>query len=63
MIGETNKRVDAVRDELGSMIHETNKRIDRLYEVVVRRNEHETLVRDVHELKSRVEDLERRLAA
>jgi len=54
MIDETNKRVDSVRDELVSMIGETNKRIDRLYEVVVRREEH-------GRLEMRMDNLEKRM--
>jgi chromosome segregation ATPase len=71
-IRETNKRIDALRGEFGSEIKETTKRIDeagkkldsrldRLYEVVVRRDEHSQVVqrlmaleRDVNELKSRL---------
>ena len=44
---ELNARIDSVREELNKRIDETNKRIDetnkrldRLYEVIVRRNEH-----------------------
>ena len=62
-IDDMNRRIDSVRDELVAMIGETNKRIDRLYEVVVRRDEQETLVREVQELKFRVDNLERKLAA
>ena len=62
-IDDTNQRIDSVRDELGAMIGETNKRIDRLYEVVVRREEQETLVKEVQDLKFRVDKLERQAAA
>jgi len=69
-IDETNKRIDSVRDELVSMIgetnnriDETNKRIDRLYEVIVRRDEHSEVVIKVIDLEKRVAGLEQRLAA
>jgi uncharacterized coiled-coil protein SlyX len=62
-IDETNNRIDSVRDELVSMIGETNKRIDRLYEVIVRRDEHSEVVIKVIDLEKRVVGLEQRLAA
>lgn len=69
-IDETNKRIDSVRDELVVMIGETNKRIDhtnehinRLYEVVVRRDEHDKLAREIQEIRLRVDNLERKTAA
>jgi len=61
-IDETNKRIDSVRDELVSMIGETNKRIDRLYEVIVRRDEHSEMVIKVIDLEKRIVSLEGRLA-
>ena len=39
-IDETNNRIDAVRVDLTKRMDETNNRIDRLYEVIVRRDEH-----------------------
>ncbi|MBW1804083.1 MAG: hypothetical protein JRJ85_25535, partial [Deltaproteobacteria bacterium] len=39
-LADQSRRIDAVREDLGSMITETNKRLDRLYEVIVRRDEH-----------------------
>ena len=62
-IDETNKRIDSVRDELVSMIRETNKRMDRLYEVIVRREEHDKLEARLSALETKVGDLERRIAA
>jgi tetrahydromethanopterin S-methyltransferase subunit G len=52
MFGETTRRLD-----------EINKRMDRLYEVIVRRDEHTAVERQVEDLRKRVETLERRLAA
>jgi len=62
-IDETNKRIDSVGDELVSMIGETNRRIDRLYEVIVRRDEHSEVVIKIIDLEKRVVGLEQRLAA
>ncbi len=39
-IDETNKRMDALRVELRDELIKTNVRMDRLYEVIVRREEH-----------------------
>jgi deoxyhypusine synthase len=44
-------------------IDESNKRIDRLYEVVVRKDEHTNLERKVDDLSNRVDRIERELAA
>ncbi len=62
-IDDTNKRIDSVRDELFAVLSETNKRLDRLYEIVVRREEHSELVMKVLGIERRLADLERRLAA
>jgi uncharacterized coiled-coil DUF342 family protein len=69
-IDETNKRIDAMRTELTERLDETNKRIDdtndrlnRLYEVIVRRDEHEGLAQRLARLEQKVEDLAGRLAA
>jgi uncharacterized coiled-coil protein SlyX len=54
-------RTDVLRDDLGNQIQAINVRLDRLYEVIVRRDEHQQLEtrlfameRDITELKSRV---------
>ena len=62
-IDETNKRIDAVREELGSKVTETNKRLDRLYEVIVRRDEHAGVERRVAILEQDMAEIKRRLAA
>ena len=76
-IDETNKRIDAVREELKLEIIETNKRIDetnkridetntrlnRLYEVVVRRDEHSKIEARVAALERDVNELKRQIAA
>jgi len=65
-LDETNKRIDELRVELRDEIaknnmrlDETNKRIDRLYEVIVRRDEHEKLQDEVEGIK----EVMQRLAA
>jgi uncharacterized coiled-coil DUF342 family protein len=62
-IDETNIRIDSARDELVSMIGEINKRIDRLYEVIVRRDEHIGLEIKLENLVQRIEAIERKVAA
>jgi len=62
-IDETNKRIDEVREDLGSKIWETNKRLDRLYEVIVRRDEHAGVERRVASLEQDMAEIKRRLAA
>ncbi|RLA93928.1 MAG: hypothetical protein DRG83_20330, partial [Deltaproteobacteria bacterium] len=62
-IDTTNERIDSVRDELVGMIRETNKRLDRLYEVIVRREEHDKIETRVAILESKLADIERKLAA
>ncbi len=54
-IDETNKRIDSVREEL-------NQRIDRLYEVIVRRDEHYKLDQRVANLERVVNDLKLKAA-
>lgn len=63
-------RIDAVREELGARIDaldgrldDTNKRLDRLYEVIVRRDEHYQLAGRLERLEVEVAELKRRLAA
>ena len=63
-------RIDAVREELGGRIDalgtrldDTNKRLDRLYEVIVRREEHFGLEVRVSTLEQELSALKKRLAA
>ena len=60
---ETNKRIDALRIELRGEIAKTNIRLDRLYEVIVRRDEHEILERRMAHLEKEVNDIKRAIAA
>ena len=65
-IDETNNRIDSVRDSLGGKIDsvkdELTKRIDRLYEVIVRRDEHSGLDRRVAKVEFELNDLKRMAA-
>jgi uncharacterized coiled-coil DUF342 family protein len=64
VLGVTNKRIDDLSlqmVEVNRRIDETNNRLNRLYEVIVRREEHTTLEqkfieleREVHEIKSKM---------
>ena len=62
-LDETNKRVDGVRDELTRQIQEINKRLDRLYEVIVRREEHQSLEARLLRLEQDMAVMKQRLAA
>lgn len=60
-IDGTNNRVEELKDRIEDKISETNDRLNRLYEVIVRRDEHKTLElklieleRDVKEIKSKI---------
>ncbi|MCK4388644.1 MAG: hypothetical protein KAV83_00210 [Desulfobacterales bacterium] len=70
---ETNNRIDSVREELSQRMDETNNRIDsvreelsqrtdRLYEVIVRRDEHHKLDERVGHLEREVNELKRMAA-
>ncbi|MDD3580092.1 MAG: hypothetical protein PHW74_03605 [Desulfobacca sp.] len=62
----TNKRLDDVNTHLvdqSRRIDETNKRLDRLYEVIVRREEHEQLSARVQRLEEAMANLEKRITA
>jgi len=67
---DQSRRIDNVRDELVGMIGETNKRIDttnvrldRLYEVVVRKEDHSKLESRVANCEKKLVEIERKLAA
>jgi septal ring factor EnvC (AmiA/AmiB activator) len=69
-LADQSRRIDALREELSQRIDqtnnrldETNKRMDRLYEVILRREEHVTVVERVAVLEREVNELKRRLAA
>ena len=67
---ELSGNIDALREELNHRmdgidhrIDETNKRLDRLYEVIVRRDEHSAIVIKINELDHEVREIKQRLAA
>ncbi len=67
---ELNGNINAVREELNhrldetnKRIDETNKRLDRLYEVIVRRDEHSAIVIKINELDHEVREIKLRMAA
>lgn len=69
-LADQSRRIDAVREELGNRIDETNnridetnKRIDRLYEVIVRREEHNGLQVRVAAMEKDIAWLKERIAA
>ena len=62
-IDETNERIDNLRVELRTEIAKTNERIDRLYEVIVRRDEHNKLEARVLHLEEEIKDIKTKLAA
>ena len=73
-IDETNKRIDSVREELTQRIDETNKsveqmgirfddRMNRLYEVVVRRDEHSEVVIRMSRLEQEMHEIKQKIAA
>ena len=61
-LADQSRRIDSVREELSERIDETNKRIDRLYEVIVRRDEHYKLDQRVADLERIVNDIRRKAA-
>ena len=60
---ELSGNIAAVREELNNRMDETNKRLDRLYEVIVRRDEHSAIVIKINELDHEVREIKQRLAA
>jgi uncharacterized coiled-coil DUF342 family protein len=60
---DQSRRIDALREELSTRIDNTNKRLDQLYEVIVRRDEHQQLAARVERLENEMADLKKRLAA
>ena len=62
-IDETNNRIDSVQKELIGRIDATNARLDRLYEVIVRRDEHRELESRVTYCERKLVEIERKLAA
>ena len=59
---ELSQRIDDFRVELRDEMAKTNRRLDRLYEVIVRRDEHYKLDERVAHLEREVNELKRRAA-
>lgn len=59
---ELTERIETVRTDLIHRIDETNDRIARLYEVIVRKDEHGKLEEHVAHLEREVNELKRRAA-
>ena len=69
-IDQTNERMDSMRKELVTIagknterIDQTNHRLDRICEAIVRKEDQVRLENQFQELQSRVEYIERRVAA
>ncbi|PIX17206.1 hypothetical protein COZ71_04505, partial [Candidatus Desantisbacteria bacterium CG_4_8_14_3_um_filter_40_12] len=60
-IDETNKRIDGLDKSLTARIDETNKRMDRLYDVVVRRDDHKVLERRIVHVEQVIEGMKEEL--
>jgi chromosome segregation ATPase len=61
-IDETNNRIEDLKDRIEDKISETNDRLNRLYEVIVRRDEHKTLELKVIELERDIKEIKSRMA-
>jgi chromosome segregation ATPase len=62
-LADQSRRIDSLREELSNDIKGTNNRIDRLYEVIVRREEHQQVAMRLTDLEKEVREIKRQLAA
>ena len=66
-LADQSRRIDSLREELGQRIDSMNAkfdaRLDRLFEVVVRRDEHSQVVQRLLTLERDIEEIKRKLAA
>ena len=62
-IDEASRRIDETNLRIGEETIEMNKRLDRLYEAVVRRDEHEKLQSRLIHLEQQVDKIKLKLAA
>ncbi|MGD9971460.1 MAG: hypothetical protein AB7S77_00210, partial [Desulfatirhabdiaceae bacterium] len=60
---ETNNRTDSIRDELIRRMDAFAQRLDRLYEVIVRRDEHLVAEERISALERDMAEIKYRLAA
>jgi len=58
---ELNERIDSLNHSLSTRIDVTNERIDRLYDDVVRREEHEELKKHLHAFNRGLKRLEEKV--
>ena len=56
-------RIERVQLDMVHRFDEVDQRLHRLYEVIVRRGEHDGVVAELRALQQRVEVLDRKLAA
>ncbi len=61
-IDGTNDRIDGLKDELNQRIDGINNRMDRLYDVIVRRDEHDKLDIRVIQLEIKMQELREKVA-
>lgn len=64
VLGVTNKRIDDLSTqmtELSRRVDETNNRLNRLYEVIVRRDEHTTLEQKVIEHEKVLQEIKSKI--
>lgn len=62
-IDETSERIDNLRVDLSGKIVKTNEWIDRLYEVIVRWDEHNKLEARVLHLEEEIKEIKTKLVA
>ncbi|MFQ5456088.1 MAG: hypothetical protein ACE5EA_07800, partial [Nitrospirota bacterium] len=59
---QTNARIDTVRENLTRKMDYNNLRLDRLYEVIVRREEHTSVVERVGHVEIELKEVKKKLA-
>jgi peptidoglycan hydrolase CwlO-like protein len=62
-IDETNKRIDSLQSDFITQMNALASRLDRLYEVIVRRDEHQLAEQRIAILEKDVAEIKYRLAA
>ena len=61
-IDGTNDKIDGLRENLSHKLDENNMRMDRLYDVIVRRDEHDKLDIRVIQLENKMQELSEKVA-
>ncbi len=62
-IDDTNKRIDSIQSHFISRMDAFTTRLERLYEVIVRREEHQMLEQRIATLEKDISEIKYRLAA